>query len=45
MVMFVFFVSISFFVGIDKIYQATLESDDNAKSQSDVASSRKNGVL
>ena len=45
MAMFVFFVRISFFVGIDSIYQATLESDENAKSQSDVASHEKRRTL
>ena len=42
-----FFVGISFFVGIDTntIYQATLESDENANIQSDVASHEKCRIL
>ena len=42
-----FFVGISFFVGIDTntIYQATLESDENANIQSDAASHVKRRIL
>ena len=43
--LFFFFVRISFFVGIDTLYQATLESDENAKSQIDVASNEKRRTL
>ena len=47
MVMLFFFVGISFFIGIDTntIYQATLESEENANIQSDLASHEKRHTL